>query len=273
VSDTFWELVKPIVPPRVQDPHKVYKRKPGGGRKALDPRKVFEGMVYVLRTGCQWKAIPKAQFGAGSTVHGYFVRWRDAGFFLALWVAGLNDYDEIKGIDWEWQSTDGAMTKAPLALETVGPNPTDRGKNGTKRHVVTDGRGVPLALVTTGANRHDVSQLELLLDSYVTPRPDVTADRLQHLCGDKAYDSPYCHNVMLERDFTPHIVSRGEEKVEKTRTPGHRARRWVVEASHSWMNRFRKILVRFEKTDASYFALLCISCSIIAWRQVFPIYG
>lgn len=273
VSDTFWECVEPMIPQRVRDPKKVYKRRPGGGRKPLPPRKVFAGILYVLRTGCQWNALPKDQFGAGSSVHGYFRRWIESGFFLALWMAGLTDYDEIKGIDWEWQSTDGAMTKAPLAQETVGPNPTDRGKNGSKRHVVTDGRGVPLALVTTGANRHDVSQLELLLDSYVIPRPDVTLDRLQHLCGDKAFDSPYCRNAMLDRGFIPHIVSRGDEKKEKLRTPGHRARRWVVEASHSWMNRFRKILVRFEKTDASYFALLCLACSIIAWRQVFPIYG
>lgn len=224
------------------------------------------------RTGCQWKAVPK-EFGSGSSIHGYFVRWKDAGFFLALWVAGLTDYDEIKGIDWEWQSTDGTMTKAPLARESVGPNPTDRGKNGSKRHIVVDGRGVPLSLVTTGANRHDVSQLELLLDSYVMPRPPVAPDQLQHLCGDKAYDSPYCHKAISDRDLIPHIVSRGDEKKEKTRTPGHRARRWVVEASHSWMNRFRKILVRFEKTDASYYALLCLACATVAWRQVFPIYG
>ena len=114
VSDTLWELVKPMVPPRALDSHKVYKRKPGGGRKPIQPRKVFAGILYVTRTGCQWKAIPKDLFGSGSTVHSYFKRWSEAGFFLALWVAGLSDYDELKGIDWEWQSTDGAMTKAPL---------------------------------------------------------------------------------------------------------------------------------------------------------------
>ena len=272
VSDTLWALVESMIPKPTRDPNKVYQRKPGGGRKPLPPRQVFAGILYVLRTGGQWNALPKEQFGAPSSVYGYFQRWTKAGFFLALWIAGLTDYDAMKGIEWDWQSTDGAMTKAPLAPETVGPNPTDRAKNGTKRHVATDGRGVPLALVTTGANRHDVSQLELLLDSYVIPRPEVTAQFPQHLCADKAYDSPYARHVMLDRSFTPHILARGEEQKEKTRTPGHRARRWVVEACHSWMNRFRKILVRFEKTDASYFALLCLVCAIIAWRQVFPIY-
>lgn len=276
VSDTFWDLVEPMIlqiPPRARDPERVYKRGPGAGRKRLPPRQVFAGIVYVMRTGCHWNALPKERYGAGTSVHAYFRRWAEAGLFLALWVAGLTDYDEFKGIDWEWQSTDGAMTKAPLAQETVGPNPTDRGKNGSKRHLVTDGRGVPLSLVTTGANRHDVSQLELLLDSCVIRRPKATLDRPQHMCGDKAFDSPYCRVVMLDRGFTPHIVSRGDEKKEKALTPGHRARRWVVEASHSWMNRFRKILVRFEKTDSSYYALLCLACSIIAWRRVYPIYG
>ena len=272
LSDPLWKLVEPMIPERTRDPNKVYHRKPGGGRKPIPPRQVFAGILYVLRTGCQWNAVPKERFGAPSSVYGYFRSWAKAGFFLALWVAGLTDYDEFQGIEWEWQSTDGAMTKAPLAQESVGPNPTDRAKAGSKRHLLTDGRGVPLALVTTGANRHDVSQLELLLDSFVIPRPEVTPDRPQNLCADKAYDSPYCRQVMLDRLFTPHIVSRGEEKQQKARTPGHRARRWVVEGCHSWMNRYRKLLVRFEKTDVSYYALLCLACAIISWRKVFPIY-
>ena len=85
------------------------------------------------------------------------------GFFLSLWRAGLAEYDEMEGIAWEWQSVDGCMIKAPLAKETVGHNPTDRGKNGSKRHILVEGRGVPLSIVVTGANRHDVTQLELYL--------------------------------------------------------------------------------------------------------------
>ena len=94
----------------------------------LEPRKVFEGIVYVLRTGCQWKALPKERFGSASSIHSYFLQWLRNGFFLQLWRAGLAEYDELEGIAWEWQSIDGAMVKAPLAIEAVGPNPTDRGK-------------------------------------------------------------------------------------------------------------------------------------------------
>src|ERR1039458_2838365 len=100
---------------------------PGGGRKPLESRQIFAGIVYVLRTGCQWKALPKS-FGSASSVHKHFQRWRGQGFFLALWQAGLAEYDDMEGIAWEWQSIDGTQGKAPLAQEAVGNNPTDRGK-------------------------------------------------------------------------------------------------------------------------------------------------
>lgn len=75
------------------------------------------------------------------------------GVFEKLWAMGLAEYDEMEGIAWRWQSIDGAMMKAPLAQESVGPNPTDRGKKWLKRHLLVDGRGCPLSLVVTGANR------------------------------------------------------------------------------------------------------------------------
>jgi transposase len=82
----------------------------------------------VLRTGCQWKALPKERFGSPSSIHAYFQRWRQAGVFLAMWRAGLAEFDEMAGIAWRWQSMDGRMVKAPMARQTAGPNPADRGK-------------------------------------------------------------------------------------------------------------------------------------------------
>ncbi len=128
VSDDFWSRVEPLVPRRERDASKAYKRKPGQGRKPMNPRKVFEGIVFVLRTGCQWKALPKERFGSSSSIHTYFRMWLKEGFFLALWRAGLAEYDEMEGIAWAWQSVDGTMVKAPMGRDAVGPNPTDRGK-------------------------------------------------------------------------------------------------------------------------------------------------
>jgi len=128
VSDALWAQVAPLIPKPSRPKGRRYSRAPGGGRKPLDPRQVFEGIVYVLRTGCQWKALPKELYGSPSSIHKYFLAWKRAGVFVRLWRKGLAEYDEWEGIAWAWQSIDGALVKAPLALETVGPNPTDRGK-------------------------------------------------------------------------------------------------------------------------------------------------
>ena len=129
VSDAFWERVEPLIPQPGARPRKQkFVRKPGGGRKLKDPRVVFAAIVYVLRTGCQWKALPAERFGSASSIHKRFLEWQKAGVFEALWKAGLAEYDDLEGIAWRWQSIDGAMMKAPLAQEAVGPNPTDRGK-------------------------------------------------------------------------------------------------------------------------------------------------
>jgi transposase len=81
----------------------------------------------VLRTGIQWKALPKA-YGAASSIHEYFSEWAEAGFFQWMWREGLLTYGEAHGLGWEWQSVDGCMVKAPLARDAAGRNPTDRGK-------------------------------------------------------------------------------------------------------------------------------------------------
>lgn len=128
VSDEYWSRVEPLIPVTVRDESKEYQRRPGGGRKKKSPRLVFEAIVYVLRTGCQWKALPRGAFGSSSSIHQYFLDWEAAGFFKELWRSGLAEYDEMEGIAWRWQSIDGSMMKAPMAQEAVGPNPTDRGK-------------------------------------------------------------------------------------------------------------------------------------------------
>jgi transposase len=127
VSDAFWAKVEPLIPEPQRCLDREYRRRAGGGRKPMPPRQIFSAIVYVLRTGCQWKALPR-EFGSASAVHKHFQQWQQAGFFLALWQAGLAEYDEMENIAWDWQSIDGAMGKAPLAIECVGPNPTDRGK-------------------------------------------------------------------------------------------------------------------------------------------------
>lgn len=133
-----------------------------------------------------------------------------------------------------------------------------------------DGRGVPLSIVVTGANRHDVTQLELVLDEIVIARPE---DVEQHLCADKGYSGDPPLKAIKNRKYAPHVKQRGEEIQEKKNNPDYKARRWVVEVTHSWFNRFRKLLVRYEKLSATYEALLHMAAAIIAFRKTGIIYG
>ena len=133
-----------------------------------------------------------------------------------------------------------------------------------------DERGVPLSLVVTGANRHDVSQLEAVLDAVVIDRPP---EAEQHLCADKGYHGDPAREAMEARDYVPHVRQRGEEVEGKKTIPGYKPRRWIVEVAHSWFNRFRKLLVRYEKFSETYEALLHLAAAIICWRKVGIIYG
>ena len=148
----------------------------------------------------------------------------------------------------------------------TGPNPTDRAKCGVKRSLLTEGHGVPLGLVIDGANRHDMKLLRSTIESIVVERPKASAEEPQGMCLDKGYDYDEVREILGEFGFTAHIRARGEEAREVAREAGKRARRWVVERSHSWMNRFRRILVRWEKKPEHYIAFLHFACALIAFR-------
>lgn len=144
-------------------------------------------------------------------------------------------------------------------------------KNGTKRHLKCDGNGTPLSIYVTGANRHDSPCLwELLLRGIL---PEVPFSREQNLCLDKWYFWNPSENLCKEHGYIAHIRSRGEERKAKAAGNSEPNRRWVVERTNSWFNRFRKLLVRYEKKTSSYEALLELACWIIAYRRLFTIYG
>lgn len=135
-----------------------------------------------------------------------------------------------------------------------------------KRSLLTDGHGVPVGLAVEGANRHDMKLVRATLESLIGARPEPTEDAPQGMCLDKGYDYDEVRALLTEFGFTAHIRSRGEEARDLALEAGKRARRWVVERSHSWMNRFRRILVRWEKKPEHYLAFLHFACALIAFR-------
>ncbi len=141
---------------------------------------------------------------------------------------------------------------------------------GTKRSILTDEKGLPLAVVLSGANTHDVKLLAETLDGVIVLRPEPSDEAPQNLCLDAGYTG---HQSEVEtRGYIAHIRPRGEEKKELERNPNFRARRWVVEVTHSFFNRFRKLLVRFEKKAANYLALIHFACAIIVWRKFIAVH-
>lgn len=211
LSDSLWERIEPLLPKsKSRYRGRGQQRRHIGGRPAADPRQVLSGILYVLRTGCQWNALPR-EYGSGKTAHRYFQRWVRAGVFKRMWQAGLGEYDDLKGIDWKWQAADGAMTKAPLGGENTGKNPTDRGKSGSKRSLLVNAQGLPLAIVTSGANTPDGQLLEPTLAAVAIERPDPEGSA-QHLCLDKGYSGEPYTTVAEAAGYTVHVPDKANAK-------------------------------------------------------------
>lgn len=132
--------------------------------------------------------------------------------------------------------------------------------------MLTDAEGVPLSAAVEGANRHDMKMTRQTLEGLKVERPKPTPDTPQGLCLDKGYDYDEVRELAEEFGYTAHIRARGEEAKAIKNDAHFKARRWVVERTHSWLNRFRRILVRWEKRADTFSAMLHLACGIITWR-------
>ena len=149
-----------------------------------------------------------------------------------------------------------------------GPKPpTDRGQIGTKRRRLTDGRGVPIGLAVDGANRHDFTLTRETIERMAVERPDVTPDAPQGMGLDKGDDDDKGRDWLDECGCTAPIRARGEEAQALKHEAGFKARRWGVERTHSWMKRFRRVLIRWDKQVGNYVAFLHLACAYITYRQ------
>ncbi|WP_425553162.1 IS5 family transposase [Hymenobacter algoricola] len=263
ISDALWTRLAPLLPVHVPKAHPL-----GRHRQRLADRDVLDAIFFVLRTGCQWKTLNATGLVKGSTAHSCFQQWVKAGVFARLWDEALQDYDDLIGLTFAWMALDGSLHKAPLAGKKTGPNPTDRGKGGVKRSLLTEARGLPVGLVLDGANGHDMKLTESTLMS-LPPAAEAAraihrdAGHAQQLCLDAGYDYAQVRAIVAAHGYTAHIRPRGEEAQSKK--AGQKARRWVVERTHSWLNRFRHLLTRWAKKPENYLAMLHFTCARITW--------
>ena len=265
--DALWDKIERLLPEL---------RNPGGpGRPRADDRAVLNGIWYVMWTGCQWKAVRRDWFGVcSSTLHERFQTWREWGIFEAIMTEMAVFYASRQSIGWTWQSIDSKSCPAPLGGVETGRNPTDRGKSGSKIHLLVDKHGAPLSVHITAANEHDKWSADDLIVSIVIERPD-PQEVEQHLCADKGYDYDDVHEMVEQEQYVAHIKHRrrrNEPKVEECPIPGelrYPARRWVVERTLSWLGKRRSLRVRWCKKPENWLAFVHLACAHILFSLAF----
>lgn len=258
VPRPLWRRIKKHLP-------KPPQRK-GPGRPRIENRAVINGIWYVLWTGCQWKAVHRDWFGVSSSVlHERFQTWQRAGIWEQVFATLVRFYGRQRHVGWQWQAIDSKSCPAPLGGAATGRNPTDRGKRGSKIHILVDEHGAPLAIHVTGANQHDKWSADDLIFAIVVRRPSSR----QHLCADKGYDYADVHQVLHDEHYIPHIKHRrrrGEPRVEECPIPGevrYPARRWVVERTLGWLVKRRSLKIRWCKKPENWLAFLHFACADI----------
>ncbi len=263
----LWRKLKKHLPKRRR------RKSAKGGRPRASERAVANAIWYVLWTGCQWKALHRDWFGVSSSVvHERFQSWREMGIFEKLSRRMVEYYArERGGIGWKWQAMDSKHAASPLGGEKTGKNPTDRGKLGAKINLMVDGRGAPLSVVLTGANRHDkVSAVELIV-AFSVKRP---AHKEQHLCADKAYDSEDVREFASAASYETHIKVNPRRSRKAAEPPPdddspkriYPARRWMVERTISWLTKRRSLRTRWAKKAGNWLALVQLACAHILFN-------
>jgi transposase len=258
VTDALWERVQPLLPP---PPDRRFRFP---GRKPLDYRKILTGILFVLKTGIAWDDLPaELGWGCGKTCREYLRRWHQAGVWVKLHTLLLAELNEADLIDWERALIDASFTKAPEGGQQTGPNPTDRGKSGSKHHVLTDAQGVPLAATVTAANVNEVTQVEEVLAEMppVGGKPGPKRHKPKRLVGDLAYDSEPLRELLRSLGITPQLPEKGSGE-----DAGLGAWRWFVERTISWLHAFGRLRRRLDRLTELQHAFLRLACAIICVR-------
>lgn len=257
VPDSLWEIIESVLPPEPP--------KPKGGRPRIPDRQVLAGILFVLRTGIPWEYLPQELgSGSGMTCWRRLRDWQVAGVWERLHHELLNRLHDAGRIDWSRASLDSASIRARGGGDHTGPSPTDRGRPGTKRHVIVDRAGVPLGVLMSGANVHDSRVFERLLEA-IPPvrrsragRPRQRPDKVH---ADKAYDTRRCRAYLRKRGIKSRIARKGVESRE--RLGRHR---WVAERTLAWISQFRRLVVRHERRADIHLAFLRVACVLICLR-------
>jgi transposase len=201
LSEPLWQRIEPLLPKQKKSRNIQY-----AGRKPTDPRKVMTGILFVLRTGIPWKSLPAtSDFPSGHTCRRKLVEWQRQGVWQQLWQNLLAELQAKQELDWERGVVDSSSVRAGHAGEKTGKNPVDRSKPGSKHHLLVEGRGIPLSISLTGANRHDITELMKLVEGIpkVKGRQGRPRQKPKKVQGDRGYDSEP-HRRKLKKKESSH---------------------------------------------------------------------
>jgi len=252
MSRRFWKEIRKVIP------HKRSTRRP---RKSA--KKIMNALFYILRTGIQWKALPKDFRVSSSTVHRRFQEWIENEVFKNFWIRVLEKYQKKNHEMMKWLALDGSHSKAPLGGECVGKSPVDRRKIGTKKHICVDQNGVIIGISVSGANKHD--------NIFAQPTVNSIPIQFKHnrivFAADTAYDAKKTRSYLKQKNFVP-VISLNKRN-SKIRPAKIRSRhRWIVERTHGHLNTWRAIFTRWNKKAKNYVAAIQIAATFYALRYL-----
>ncbi|QYA98884.1 IS5 family transposase [Streptomyces anulatus] len=255
VSDDLWERIEPLLPCRE-------RRFRHPGRQPLPDRQVLCGILFVLHTGIQWEYLPKELgFGSGMTCWRRLRDWNEAGVWQQLHEVLLAELNAAARLDWSRAVVDSSHVRANKRGSRTGPSPVDSGRTGSKHHLITDGHGTTLAVILTGGNRNDVTQLMPLIDAIPPIRGRVGHPRRRpdSLFADRGYDHDIYRDQVRQRRIVPAIAPHGT---------GLGTYRWFVERSFAWLHGFKRLRIRWERRADIHEAFFTLACCLITHRQI-----
>lgn len=255
VFEELWSTLAPLLP--------EHPPAPRGGRPRVPDRLCVQGIIFVLREGIRWQSLPTALgWGSGSTCYRRFAEWTAAGVWEQAHVALVTALGKQGLLNLERAVVDSCSLRAVRGGTHTGPNPTDRAKKGCKRHLLTDGHGLPLVVQTGPANRRDEQRLPSLLWWLWTVLSYGWRCRPGALLADRGYGFPWSITLVLGWGIRALVAARGAPHGSGL---GHS--RYVVERTHSWFEHYRRLVRCYETTGAHYQGFYQLAaCAICAKR-------
>ena len=240
ISDLLWSELKKIIPQKTSNI----------GRPEADNRVALDGVIYVLRTGVQWKMLPE-KYGCPTTTHGKFMKWCRMGIFSKIMTKAREHYRKRNSKN-NWYAFDTILRKSPYA-NFGGKNPTDRAKRGIKEGILVDRKGAPLFVHVTVANTHDSKTLQPILDQMNKSK------KTRIIAADSAFDAKFLYSLCKEKNIA--LVASINPRRKKDAHVFHAPYRWIVEQTFGILSWFRGLKISWSKTIESTKAFLELACS------------